>query len=134
MVKKIPKKKYEINTHKKFFEISNSFYEAGKLAFDFEYYNAAGVLIIHSAIALSDALTIKYSSTKSAGENHYEIIHLIKDVIPYSEDMSKAINHLSRLIDYKTNISYSGDFYSKSDVSKLIKYYERFSIWAKKLF
>ena len=39
----------------------NGFIEVAKIVSEYSYYNAAGVLIVHSAIAYSDAVTIKNS-------------------------------------------------------------------------
>jgi hypothetical protein len=40
------------------------------MAVEFQYWNAAGVLLVHAAIALTDALTVKIGGAKSTGEDH----------------------------------------------------------------
>lgn len=57
---------------------------------DLEYWTAAGVLIVHSAIAFTDALTIKLSGVKSVGENHEEAILLLEEAVPESEAKTKS--------------------------------------------
>ena len=84
MVRKVPRKKIDINKFSNFIKVSENFYEGAKNANKFEYYNAAGVLVIHAAIALADSVTIKYSGEKCSGDNHYEIIGLLNEKTPES--------------------------------------------------
>jgi hypothetical protein len=44
--------------------------KAAEVVTEFEYWNAAGVLLVHAAIALTDALTVKVGGVKSAGGDH----------------------------------------------------------------
>ncbi len=130
MVKKSKRKQVDKVMFAKFLQVSKNFEEGAQVADEFEYYNAAGVLIIHAAIALGDALTIKAGGVKCIGENHYEIISLIKDFIPGDEKRTKALNQLEAIISHKNSISYSGDIYTKQDLDKLTKNFTRFSEWA----
>lgn len=82
MVKKVPAKTYDSGKYKDFSKVASNFAEAADLALEFGYYNAAGVLYIHSAIAYSDAITIKLSGKKSSGQKHYEVIQLLESVVP----------------------------------------------------
>jgi hypothetical protein len=122
---KIPNSKYL-----DFIKVAENFEDGAELAFEFEYFNAAGVLIVHSAIALADSITIKYSSSKIKGDSHYDIIALLKNVLPPKLKNDTAIDHLKKIIDQKNLVSYSGDIYHKSDYIKLNKHFIRFSVWA----
>jgi len=130
MVRKSKQKIIERSKFKNFEIVSKSFYDAAILAHDFEYFNAAGVLIVHAAIAKADALTIKNGGVKSRGENHLEIINLIKEIMEDKRNRNPVLNHLESIISIKSTISYSGDVYHKPDIDKLFKHYERFSNWA----
>jgi hypothetical protein len=131
MVKKVPRKEIESTEYITFLKVSDNFNEGAKLAFDFEYFNAAGVLIVHSAIALADAVTIKFSSAKCAGENHYEIIKLLKEAVHSSEKTKSALMRFEKIIDHKNAVSYQGQIYKKEDIVMLFKHFDRFSRWAK---
>jgi len=124
-----------IDNHKylDFIKVSENFKAGAELAFEFGYYNAAGVLIVHSAIALADSITIKYSSSKIKGDSHYDIIALLKNVLPPKLKNDSAIDHLKKIIDQKNQVSYSGDIYHKLDINKLNKHFVRFSNWANSL-
>lgn len=127
---KQPTKKIDVNKYLDFQKISKDFSEGSKAAYTFEYFNASGVLIIHAAIALADAVTIKLSGRKCSGESHYDILDFLKHVTPVSQSKKRAIDQFEKLIDHKNKVSYLGDIYDKKDVDKLLKYYERFEIWA----
>jgi hypothetical protein len=133
MVKKISSRAYDSIRYKDFLKVASNFAEGAELAYEFEYYNAAGVLYIHSSIAYSDAITIKLSGRKCKGENHYEVIQLLEQVIPQIRIDKRAINNFKSLIDHKNLISYSGDIYHKNDMEKIRKYFKRFREWAESI-
>lgn len=133
MSSKSPKKKIEPVRYLDFLEVAKNFYEGAKVASEYSYYNAAGVLIVHSAIAYSDAISIKNKGIKIQGDNHYEIISLLDDLIVPSEKKKKAIIQLKHIIDHKNKVSYSGDIYSKKDIELLWKQIDRFKAWAEEL-
>jgi hypothetical protein len=114
-------------------KIAHNFVEAANISTELGYYNAAGVLFVHSAIALGDAITIKLSSIKSSGDNHFQIISLIEDVVKESKEKSKALNHLRKIIDQKNLVSYSGEEYNHKDIIELQKNALRFQTWALKI-
>lgn len=133
MVKKLSTRAYDSVRYRDFIRVASNFAEAADLAYEFDYYNAAGVLYIHSSIAYADAITIKLSGKKCKGENHYEVIHLLEEVIPQIRMDRKAINNFKSLIDHKNLISYSGDIYNKSDLGKIRKNFKKFKEWTEAL-
>ena len=134
MVKKVSRKNYDSGKYTDFRKVSDNFYEGAKVASEFEYYNAAEVLIVHAAIALADAVTIRLSSTKCAGNNHYEIIHLLKESVAGSKENNSALIHFEKIIDHKNAVSYQGEIYKKADITKLFKHFERFKSWTDSVF
>jgi len=133
MVKKVPSKIYDVVKYKNFVKVAINFSEAADLALEFEYFNAAGVLYIHSAIAYSDAITLKLSGKKCSSDNHYEVIQLLETSVPEIRVDKKAFNNLRSLIDHKNLISYTGDIYQKKDLEKISKSFKRFRKWAETL-
>ncbi|MBU0475732.1 MAG: hypothetical protein KKF62_16420 [Bacteroidetes bacterium] len=130
MAKKKSRRRIEYHRFKDFKQVAISFYEGAKIAQEFDYQQAAGLLIIHSAIAFADAITVKLRSEKCTGENHYEIINLLEETVPQSKERDQSIKHFKILIDHKNLVSYTGDIYYKKDVDKLLKHFERFFNWA----
>jgi hypothetical protein len=133
MVKKVSRKEIESVNFKKFFNVAKNFYKGAELAEEFEYYNAAGVLFVHAAIALADALTIRLASKKCSGENHYEVIAKLNEVLATNSSTRHALNHLEKIIDHKNAVSYAGDLYTKKDINDVKKHFDRFRIWAEGL-
>lgn len=126
-------KKIEVSKHKNFERISKDFANGCDSAYAFEYFNAAGVLVIHAAIALADSVTIKLAGKKCSGDSHYDIIELSRQVTPSSTNKNKALDQFKKLIDHKNQVSYHGDIYYKKDVDRLLKYFERFRSWVDSL-
>lgn len=129
MTSKSPRIKIESHRYKNFIKVAENFYEGAKLANEFSYYNAAGLLIVHSSIAYADAVSIKQRGVKIQGDNHYEIIALLDDMIVPSEKKKKALIQLKKIIDNKNRVSYLGDVYHKKDIDSLWKNFERYKTW-----
>jgi len=114
----------------KYQQTAEHFYNAAKDSIELEYWTAAGVLIVHSAIAFTDALSIKLSGQKSIGENHEDAISILETIVAGGEEKLKAINQLKRIIEEKTRVSYLGELYSPSRTNEMWKRLERFRKWA----
>lgn len=110
--------------------VAESFYRGAELAREFEYWNASGVLIVHAAIALADAIAIKLAGVKSRGEDHHETIALLEEVVAPGEEKKKALQQLRRIIDHKNAVSYRGEIYDRTDIEQLWKLVGRFREWA----
>lgn len=110
--------------------VAKNFMQGAELAKEFEYWNAAGVLIVHAAIAYTDAITIKVGGVKSRGEDHMMAVRLVEEVVALESHGKKAMQHLRRIIEEKNLVSYSGEIYHRSDVSRLWKRLERYTQWA----
>lgn len=113
--------------------VADHFYEAAKDSMELEYWTAAGVLTVHSAIAFADALSIKLSGVKSVGENHEDAVVLVENAVADGEGKTRAINQLRRIIEEKTKVSYLGELFSPSQSKELWKRLERFRKWAKEI-
>jgi hypothetical protein len=121
----VPRSKYH-----DYLKVADNFYNGADTAKAFEYWNAAGVLIIHAAIAYTDALTIKVGGVKSQGDDHMAAVDLLREVVTLDQDGQKALNHLGRMIQQKNVVSYNGEIYTRNDVDKLWKQLERYKAWA----
>jgi hypothetical protein len=72
--------------------VAENFFQGSEIAREYEYWNAAGVLIVHCAIAYAGAVSIKLGGVKSQGENHYECIALLNDLVAEDEKKRFAVN------------------------------------------
>jgi len=100
------------------------------MAREYEYWNAAGVLIVHAAIALADAVAIRIGGTKCRGEDHHEAIALLEELVAPSEGKKRALQQFRRVIDHKTAVSYSGEVYGRADIDEMWRLVNRFRTWA----
>jgi hypothetical protein len=116
--------------HKDYMKAAEHFYNAAKDSMELEYWTAAGVLIVHSSIAYTDALCIKQAGLKSVGENHEDAIALLESVVAGGEEKTKALNQLRRIIQEKTKVSYLGELYTSAQTKEMWKRLERFKEWA----
>jgi hypothetical protein len=133
MVKRRGRKSIPRHRFMEYQNVADHFYEAAKDSMELEYWTGAGVLIVHSAIAFADALSIKLSGVKSVGENHEDAVVLVENAVADGEGKTRAINQLRRIIEEKTKVSYLGDLYSSSQSKELWKRLERFRKWAKEI-
>lgn len=130
MVKRHNRKAVDRSRYREYHRVAGHFYDAAEASMELEYWTAAGVLIVHSAIAFADSLCIKLSGQKSTGDNHEDAIALLDQVVAGGEDKSRAINNLGRIIEEKTRVSYLGDLYTPADTKALWKQLQRFRAWA----
>ncbi len=110
--------------------VGDNFYKGAEVAREFEYWNAAGLLIVHAAIAYTDALTIKFGGVKSKGEDHMAAVELLRQVIALDEKGLAGARHLERIINEKNRVSYEGEVYTRKDVDMLWKHLLRYREWA----
>lgn len=116
--------------HHDYIKVADSFCSGAEAAKAFDYWNAAGVLIIHAAIAYTDAVTIKVGGVKSQGDDHMAAVDLVREVVVLDKSGQTAVNHLWRMIQEKNIVSYQGEVYTRQDVDKLWKHLERYKPWA----
>ena len=110
--------------------VAESFHNGAEVATEFGYWNAAGVLQIHAAIALADAIAIKLGGVRCRGENHHETAALLDELVASTDQKRRALNQLRTIIDHKNMVAYSGQIFTRHDVDKLAKLLERFRAWA----
>lgn len=130
MTKRTSRKAVDRPQYQDYKKAAQHFYEAAGVAMEYSYWTAAGVLIVHSAIAYADAISINLSGQKSSSTNHEDAIALVNDAVANGETKRNAINQLRRIIEEKNKISYSGDLYREAIIRELWKRLERFQTWA----
>lgn len=113
----------------RFHQIALVFKEAAAMSGEFEYWNAAGVLIVHAAIAFTDALTVKIGGVKSRGEDHFQAGQLVEETVVLDPEGKKALRNFFAIIEHKSLVSYSGTIYRQKEVLALMKHLERYQKW-----
>ena len=118
---------------RQFFAVADSFVRAAEVARGSEYWNAAGLLIVHAAIALTDTLTVKVGGVKSAAEDHRLAADLLETVLAVDPEGKKAIGHLRALLEEKNLVAYSGEIYRQEDIRRMHRHLEHYRTWAGRL-
>lgn len=133
MVRKVIRKTIDKSKAINYKIVADNFYSGAETAKEFEYWNAAGLLIVHSAIAYADSISIKFGGVKCQGEDHNQNITLIKELVINSDSNKKAIQQLEKIISHKNAIAYNGEVYAEKDIEILWKQFERFKSWVEDL-
>jgi len=94
-------------------------------------YRAAGILLVHAAIALADALTVRAGGVKGTGEHYQETLDLVRELLPNAVGLGPALRHLEAIIHEKNRVSYTGDPFTAIDIARMRTHYERFALWVK---
>jgi hypothetical protein len=94
-------------------------------------YRAAGILLVHAAIAIADALTVRAGGVKSTGEHHQETVDLVRELLPNAVGLGPALRHLETIIHEKGRASYTGDPFTATDIARMRSHHERYALWAK---
>ena len=131
MTRKINRKAENPQRSSEYFSLAHQFMEAAALAMEYEYWNAAGILIAHSAIAFSDALTIKFGGVKSHSNNHGDAVPLITELLQLSNDDKKSLMNFQKIIGEKNRMSYCGEQYTEKTIEPFWKQLARYKSWVK---
>ncbi len=95
-------------------------------AFENGEWNACVINAIHCAISAADAFCIFKKGLRNAGERHQDALALFLSIDPTSEEIKRNMNHLSRLLDIKTDAEYGERLSKQSDAENAKKHSERF--------
>lgn len=133
MTKKTKRSAVERGEASKYGEAGAQFLRAAELAREFEYWNAAGLLYVHSAIAFADAVAISRRGEKSTSENHGDALVLFGEATAGLRGRDEAREHLKRIIDEKNRAAYSGITFRRAELEKLANHAERFRSFAERV-
>lgn len=81
---------------------------------------------VHGMIAANDALTIFFLGRKSISHQHTDTIHLLKQVAPQDDQLSKEITRFQRVLGLKHAAEYDGGKVNHHDAEIALKDAERF--------
>src|SRR5437867_2295606 len=108
MAKKTTRQRVDPGDAEKYVRAARQFLDSAELLKEAGNWTAAGLLIIHGAIALADAVAIKLKSVKSTSDDHKDSVALFGEVVAGMDGRKEALTHLERIIDEKNAVSYGG--------------------------
>jgi hypothetical protein len=114
-------------------EAGSQHFEIAEIARGKRYWTPAGVLYVHAAISYADAVAIHLRAEKSTSANHMDAVHLFDEATKEVRGQAKAVQHLRRVIDKKTWVSYTGMSSREADLEQLALHAKRFRIFTEAL-
>ena len=94
-------------------------------------WNSCVINAIHCAISAADAFCIFKKGLRNASEKHQDAIALFLSIDLNSEEIKRNVNHLSRLLNIKTDAEYGEKLSSQDDAKNAKKHAERFFAFVK---
>ncbi len=95
-------------------------------------WNAATMSAVHAVILANDALLIYFHGVKSTSEKHDDAIRLLTTLFK-SEEAKRNSRHLSRLINAKSTVEYTGKLIKETSARESCKKARRFLSWVNSL-
>ena len=95
------------------------------------YRSGIGLLAIHSAISLSDAISVGLTGKRGKYEHHAQAARAL-DKLCGSNKISdtQGINHFKWLLGQKNAVAYEHPRFDDSSVRLAVEKAERFNVWA----
>ena len=107
------------------------FYQTMFQAEKAENWNAVGLNGVHCVISLIDAILVKHSGIRSAGEDHMAAVELLASAVTVKlKDREQRAQLARRVIAKKNLVEYENRDFSKSEALDLISRVQRFHDWA----
>lgn len=95
------------------------------------YRTAVGLLAIHSAISLNDAIIVGTTGRRSKSEDHRAAAQDLKQVCHEMKVKDlEGVRHFTWLLSKKTLVAYGEDRINEDDLKSTISRSQRFENWA----
>lgn len=133
MARKTSRSRVERSSAAGYAAAAGQFFEVAGLARQMAYWNAAGVLYVHAAIAVADAASIRLMGMKSTSDNHLDAVHLFDQATRDERGQAEAVQHLRRIIDEKNRVSYTGATFKESELRAMALHAERLREFCEKV-
>lgn len=95
--------------------------------------NAVAIVIIHSAIAYADSLTIAYGGFKSGAGEHERAAEALQEALGARAEPGQ-VRALLSIIKKKDTVSYQGIYYSIAEARGLSQTLDGFAAWAEGMY
>lgn len=130
MTKKIPTQSIHKQEYAAYWKKAQDFLLGMKRLYLEKNWNSTALEGIHAVISASDAILIFLQSRKSSSQRHQDLATLISN-LPV-EGAQEAAHQLSKILDVKSLVEYSGDSYLSEEAEGISKRVERFFSWVRK--
>lgn len=97
------------------------------------YGNGLAIIAIHAAIAYTDALTIRFRGIKSSDGDHARAADVLAHALGQRRGHEAQVNRLRRILQAKSDASYSGQYYTLEDGRRIVRETAEFVRWAEEM-
>jgi hypothetical protein len=97
------------------------------------YGNGLAIIAIDAAIAYTDALTIAYRGIKSQDGDHARAADVLAHALGQKREHTPQVNRLRRILQAKSDVSYSGQYYTLEDGKRIAAEVTEFAGWAEEM-
>ena len=99
-----------------------------------KYGNGLAIIAIHAAIAYTDALTIAYRGIKSQDGDHARAADVLAHALGSQErEHARQVNRLRAILQGKSDVSYSGQYYTLEEGRRIVRDTTEFIRWAEEM-
>ena len=95
-----------------------------------KYGNGLAIIAIHAAIAYTDALTIAFRGIKSQDGDHARAADVLAHALGQNRSHAEHVNRLRGILQAKSNVSYSGQYYTLEEGRRIVREATVFITWA----
>lgn len=97
------------------------------------YGNGLAIIAIHAAIAYTDALTISFRGIKSQDGDHGRAADVLAHALGQRREQDGQVNRLRRILQAKSDVSYSGQYYTLDEGRRILGETSEFIRWAEEM-
>jgi hypothetical protein len=95
-----------------------------------EFSEILAIIAIHAAIAYTDALTIAYRGIKSQDGDHVRAADVLAHALGPHRAAVAQVNRLRGILQAKSDVSYSGQYYTLEEGQRIARETTEFIRWA----
>jgi len=129
MMKRLIRKSVPRDQWHQYYMVAGENYKGALNNYENELWTPAAILFIHTVIAYTDALTIKAGAVKSSGDDHLQVVSLVKQLIFITDEDQRALTRLMKILGEKSKVAYGGQVYSRNQAEKMMKNMESYQSW-----
>jgi hypothetical protein len=97
------------------------------------YGNGLAIIAIHAAIAYTDAITIAYRGIKSQDGDHARAADVLAHALGQNRAAVAQVNRLRGILQAKSDVSYSGQYYTLEEGRRIARETTEFIRWAEEM-
>jgi len=86
---------------------------------------------VHSAICMTDALTVFYAGERSTAQSHEESVRLFSTLGVARKELDRNMKHLSLLLEAKNLAEYEDRLPTQNEAESAMRNADRFRRWAR---